>query len=359
VFLTEPWRRTESRPPHPSKVALWLLWLVLFKLMWSSGVVKLSSGDPSWRGVTALANHFETQPIPNLLAWYLHRLPGFWHGAATVAMFFAELVVPLSIFGPARLRRWGAGLMILFQLAIAASGNYAFFNLLTVALCVLLLDDAWWTRWARRWLGLPGGFGFDRQRDLPVLPLAVLSLLLSTVQVVDALRLGVAWPRPVRAVYGAVAPFRSINSYGLFQVMTTERPEIVIEGTVDGRDWRAYAFRWKPGAVDRRPPFVAPHQPRLDWQMWFAALTPASSNPWFFYLLARLADGSPDVLGLLAEDPFDGRRPTQLRARLFDYRFTTREERRAGGAWWYREPRGEYLEATSAEALLRLFPGPN
>ena len=356
VFLTEPWRRSESRPPHPSKLALWLLWLVLFKLMWSSGVVKLSSGDPTWWNLTALSHHFETQPIPNLFAWYAHRLPAWWLEAMAVAMFLLELVVPFSILGPARLRRWGAGLMIAFQLAISATGNYAFFNPLTIALCVLLLDDAWWTRWLRRWLGLPGGFGFDRARDLPVAPLAALGLLLSTVQIVDGFRLGVAWPRPVRAVYGAVAPFRSINGYGLFQVMTTERPEIVIEGSLDGVEWRAYEFRWKAGAVDRRPPFVAPHQPRLDWQMWFAALTPASANPWFFYLLARLADGSPAVLGLLAEDPFDGQRPRQLRARLWDYRFTTAEERRAGEGWWHRELRGEYLGATPAESLLRLFP---
>jgi hypothetical protein len=356
IFLTEPWRRRESRPPHPSKLTLWLLWLLLFKLMFSSGVVKLASGDPTWRGLTALSLHFQTQPIPNPVAWFAHGLPAWLLQVATLGMYGVELVVPFFILGPARLRRWGAGLMIAFQLAISATGNYAFFNLLTIALCVLLLDDAWWTRWTGRWLGLPGGFAFHRRRDLAVAPLALLVVMISSVQLVGAF--GRSEVRPLLTLRQWVAPFRSINSYGLFRVMTTKRPEIVIEGSLDGEEWRPYPFRWKPGPVDRPPPFVAPHQPRLDWQMWFAALSPASSNPWFFYLLARLADGSPAVAGLMAEDPFDGVPPRFLRARLWEYRFTTAEERSAGEGWWHREPLGEYLRATPADSLLRLFPGP-
>jgi lipase maturation factor 1 len=356
IFLTEPWRSRESRPPHPSKLTLWLLWLLLFKLMFSSGVVKLTSGDPTWRDLSALSFHFQTQPIPNPVAWFAHGVPAWLRQAATLAMYGVEIVVPFLILGSARLRRWAAGLMIAFQLAIGATGNYAFFNLLTIALCLLLLDDAWWTRWTGRWLGLPGGFAFNRRRDLAVAPLALLVVVITSVQLVGAFR-----PGGVPALLTLrqwVAPFRSINSYGLFRVMTTKRPEIVIEGSLDGETWRAYEFRWKPGPLDRPPPFVAPHQPRLDWQMWFAALSPASSNPWFFYLLARLADGSPAVAGLMAEDPFDGKLPRFLRARLWEYRFTSAEERSAGEGWWHRELRGEYLGATPAESLLRLFPGP-
>jgi hypothetical protein len=144
------------------------------------------------------------------------------------------------------------------------------------------------------------------------------------------------------AVYRALAPLRSTNGYGLFAVMTTERPEIIVEGSHDGAEWRPYEFRWKPGDPLRRPRFVAPHQPRLDWQMWFAALGDYRSNPWLLNLLGRLAEGSPEVLRLLARNPFPDRPPRFVRAVVYDYRFTNAEERRRTGAWWKRELRGLY-----------------
>jgi hypothetical protein len=153
----------------------------------------------------------------------------------------------------------------------------------------------------------------------------------------------------------AAIPFRSVNSYGLFMVMTTSRPEIILEGSQDGVDWRAYQFRWKPGDVMRRPRFVAPHQPRLDWQMWFAALGSYSENPWFLELCARLLDGKPEVTRLLALDPFAGKPPRYLRAVVYEYRFTNPAERRATGAWWKREAKGLYLPVLSRE-MLRASP---
>jgi lipase maturation factor 1 len=136
-----------------------------------------------------------------------------------------------------------------------------------------------------------------------------------------------------------VAPLRSINRYGLFAVMTTTRPEIIVEGSADGRTWKTYEFRYKPGDIARRPPFVAPHQPRLDWQMWFAALGGYEDNIWFQNFCVRLLEGSPDVLRLLADDPFEGHPPRFLRAKLFRYRFSALGE---AGAWWTREPHGDY-----------------
>jgi hypothetical protein len=144
-------------------------------------------------------------------------------------------------------------------------------------------------------------------------------------------------------------PFRTVNGYGLFAVMTTSRPEIVVEGSDDGETWKEYAFRWKPGDMGRRPGFVEPHQPRLDWQMWFAALSDVRQNPWFVSFVHRLLEGSPDVLRLLAADPFAGKAPRFVRAELYDYRFTDRVARAKTGAWWTRKLLGTYLPAVSLE----------
>jgi hypothetical protein len=147
------------------------------------------------------------------------------------------------------------------------------------------------------------------------------------------------------------SPFRTVNRYGLFAVMTTSRPEIIVEGSDDGSTWRPYPFRWKPGEVTRRPRFVAPHQPRLDWQMWFAALGSWQENPWFASFIAALLRGSPEVLGLLAQNPFPNRPPRYVRARLYDYRFTKAADRRATGAWWRRREIEPYFPAVSKEML--------
>jgi hypothetical protein len=139
------------------------------------------------------------------------------------------------------------------------------------------------------------------------------------------------------------APLEIVNSYGLFAMMTTERPEILVEGSMDGEEWRAYSFRYKPGDLARAPRWAAPYQPRLDWQMWFAALGNYRENPWFVNFAVRLLEGSPEVKGLLEADPFGGRPPRYVRAMLYDYRFTDVEERRKTGNWWKREVKGQYL----------------
>ena len=155
------------------------------------------------------------------------------------------------------------------------------------------------------------------------------------------------WPKPLEQLMEWLEPFRLVNSYGLFAVMTIERPEIVVEGSDDGVHWRAYEFKWKPGEVNQRPRFVAPHQPRLDWQMWFAALSYYPGTPWFGPLLNRLLRNSPDVLALLRKSPFPDKPPRFVRAALYAYRFTDFAARRATGAWWQRERRGLYSPVLS------------
>jgi hypothetical protein len=216
--------------------------------------------------------------------------------------------------------------------------------MLTIALAFLLLDDqSLPSRWSSR---ASAAAGSPRPWPRAVLaPVAGVVLFASTVAFVATLDRAFPFPRAVVSAYGRLAAFRSANTYGLFMVMTTERPEILVEGSDDGSRWRAYEFRWKPGDPRRRPAFVAPHQPRLDWQMWFAALGRIEQNPWLDQFLDRLLEGSPEVLGLLAGNPFPNRPPRYVRAMLDDYRFTTESERRRFGLWWKRQALGIYAPA--------------
>jgi lipase maturation factor 1 len=343
VFLAAPSRlRVGSGLSAPRLARFLLVWL-LFRLMLSSGAVKLGSGDAAWRNLTALRVHYETQPLPAWTAWFMHQLPASFHAVSSVFLFFVELLVPFLFFAPRRLRHFGAALTILLQLLVAATGNYAFFNLLTIALAVLLLDDG---VFPKRWRAAASASAVSPAKGVwprwVLVPVAAVWLAASAVPFALSLGLRGAIPGPLVAVYRLVAPFRSANGYGLFAVMTTERPEIVLEGSDDGETWRPYEFRWKPGDPLRRPRFVAPHQPRLDWQMWFAALGNYRANPWLVSTMARLREGSPEVLGLLAANPFPERPPRYVRAVLYDYNFTNAEERRRTGAWWKREGRGLY-----------------
>jgi predicted DCC family thiol-disulfide oxidoreductase YuxK len=345
LFAPCTWRRGAARSAPVPTGALWLLRLLLFRLTLGSGLVKLLSGDPTWRTLTALRFHYETQPLPTWMGWYAHHLPGIVHTISAAMTFSVELLAPFFIFGPPRLRRAAFVAIVGLQMAIALTGNYGFFNLLTIALCLLVLDDDDLPPWIRRRFHsaeppLPRP---ARARWIRV-PAAMVLALLGFVTFLDGVRLRLPWPRAVRALQRALDPLASVNSYGLFAVMTTSRPEILIEGSRDGHLWLPYEFRWKPGDLQRAPAFVAPHQPRLDWQMWFAALGSCAENPWLGRFLLRLRDGSPPVRRLLAHDPFPDAAPPFVRAVLFDYRFTTHAERRASGTWWRREPMGLYCD---------------
>jgi hypothetical protein len=339
IFLAPLGLTRAARLQAPPVVTMWLFRWLVFRLMFSSGIVKLLSGDPSWSGLTALRVHYETQPIPNPVAWYVHQLPPWMHSVATLQMFAIELLAPFLIFfhGAPRLRRVGAVLLAGLQIVIAATGNYGFFNLLSAALCILVVDDE---QLPARWRSplAEGGRAWPR----PILiAVAVLTGSLSLVTMAGTVGRVRFVPKPLLALYSWTSPLRLVHGYGLFAVMTTTRPEIVVEGSDDGEHWEAYAFRYKPGDVHRMPPQVAPHMPRLDWQMWFAALDRWDGSSWFASFEAALLEGRPAVLRLLARDPFHGRPPQYLRARLYRYRFTRRGESQ-DGAWWTREEIGPY-----------------
>ncbi len=338
------WRMRPNESPPLSRVAVFLLQFLLFKLMLLSGVVKLTSGDASWWNLTALDYHYWTQPLPTVLGWWADQAPPWFAHFATAFVLMVEIGGAFLIWLPRHLRLLGAGLFVLLQILIGLTGNYAFFNLLSIALCLLLIDDYAWPG-ARLMNRPPAGARWPVWAPALVL---VVTLPLNALLLFAGWKPDVPWPRPLAVVYSALAPFRIVNSYGLFRVMTKERPEIVIEGSNDGIDWKPYEFKWKPGALDRRPAFVEPHQPRLDWQMWFAALEgDARRSRWFLHFAERLFQNQPDVTALLQTNPFPKMPPRYLRAELYQYRFASMAEHRATGVWWTRSDRRTYLPAVS------------
>jgi lipase maturation factor 1 len=310
---------------NDSAVMVWLFRWLLFRLMFFSGLMKLASSDPVWRNLTAMSYHFETQPLPTPLAWFLHHAPMALHQAFTAATLAIELLVPFLFFAPRPWRVVGAWLAIILQLLILASGNYTFFNWLTIALALWVVIEPQarisWVSW---------------------IPAAVVALI-SVPLVLESF--GISIPGSITVLHAA-GPLRIVNSYGLFATMTTQRPEIIVEGSNDGMNWQAYEFRYKPGDPRRPPPVVAPHQPRLDWQMWFAALGTYQDNPWFTNFMVKLLEGEPDVLRLLRHNPFPSARPKYVRARSYLYHFSRRGE----AEWWRTEAREMYFPPASLKA---------
>ena len=358
IFLA-PWQiwPKRGREPPVSRAALFLLKLLLFKLLVMSGVVKLTSGDDSWgwlnhsfhwSALTALDYHYWSQPLPTVFGWWADKSPEWFKHFSVAFCLAVEIIAPFFIWAPRRPRLIAAGLIVFLQIAIAVTGNYCFFNLLTIALCLLLIDDAA--------IGRKYETVIDRRYSYRLSICGAIAVIILTVPInawliFTAFKPDASWPRPLAAVYGRVEAFRIVNGYGLFRVMTKDRGEIVIEGSADGIDWLPYEFKWKPGDVKRAPGWCAPHQPRLDWQMWFAALGTPQQNPWFGELVVRLLQGSRDVSRLLARNPFPDQPPRYIRASFYRYRFTTLEEHRQSGAWWKRQELGDYLPTVSLDQL--------
>ena len=328
--------RTFSASPTPIRSLSFLYRWLLFRLMFSSGVVKLTSNDETWLNLTALTPHYETQPLPNVIAWYAHHLPSGFHTASCLAVFGIELAVPFLFFAPKRLRHSAAAVVVGFQLLIFLTGNYAFFNLLALTLCFWLVEDTAWPRTLAKRFNRPLGLAGPNILGRLVAPAICLNLAISSmVMTRGVFRQNIRFPG-ISQIYSAIAPYRLLNNYGLFAVMTQDRPEIILEGSLDGTNWENYEFYYKPGDVYRPPPFVAPHQPRLDWQMWFVAQGPIKNSSWFYPFAQRLFDGSDSVRDLLAVDPFPDTPPRYLRARVFNYQFASPEERKTDGVWWKR-----------------------
>ncbi len=326
---------------------VWLLRWLLFRFMFMSGVVKLVSGDPNWWNLSALSYHFLTQPLPTPLAWYAAQLPPAVLRFATGATFVVELLLPFLIFSPRRLRFVAAGGILLLQGGILLTGNYNWFNLQTMLLCLVLFDDAAVRRILPsrlgRLLSTPTRAASPRTAvRVTVGALALLIVFCSLVEMQE--RFGGSPPAVARFIDGLIGPLHITSPYGLFSIMTTQRDEIVVEGSNDGITWREYEFRYKPGGLTRRPRWNIPHQPRLDWQMWFAALDDPQHLRWFWLFLERLLENEPSVTALLARNPFPDKPPRFVRAQFYDYSYAGAADK-ARGMWWQRRLLGLYFPA--------------
>ena len=350
IFLAPLWEypRRIGQQQTP-KSMIWLMRWLLFRLMFASGMVKILSGDPTWLDFTALIYHYQTQPLPTPLAWYAHQLPLWLQKFSVAIMFFVELVIPFCYLLMRPLRQLAFIATLALQLLILLTGNYTFFNWLTIALCLLLLDDSFHRRILPKFITariVDEPLQQRRWQKVFHVVFAGVMFTLSLFVLLSQLAIVRPMPQVIQSIYRPLTPLRIINTYGLFAVMTTERPQIIIEGSADGETWQAYELRWQPQDLNDTPPIVAPHQPRLDWQLWFAALGSVNNNRWFVAFINRLQEGSPDVLDLLAYSPFPPDNPPQyIRAQLYDYTFTTPQEKRETGNWWQREYLGEYLPA--------------
>ena len=330
-----------------TSLGVWLLRWLVFRFIFASGMVKIMSGDPTWQDFTALYYHFFTQPLPTPIAWYVNQLPHFILKFSTASALFVELFTPFLIFFPRRLRFVGASSILVMQTLILLTGNYNFFNISVIIICFALFDDA-----ALRKIIPQRLKEFVLKRAPETKPnkmfvgcaylFALITVYSSIIQFHQRFYGDV--PESLAWLPHKIAPLQIVNTYGPFAVMTTKRMEIIIEGSNDGINWETYAFKYKPGDIYRPPLWNMPFQPRLDWQMWFAALSAPEYNPWFVNFLQRLLEGSPNVLALLEKNPFPDKPPYYVRAQFYDYQFTDSKEKSVSGAWWKRELVGVYFQ---------------
>jgi hypothetical protein len=342
------------RPLHPSSPApplvIWLLrWLVL-RVMLGAGLIKLR-GDPCWRDLSCLVYHYETQPVPGPLSPLLHHAPLWFHQLGVLFNHFVELAVPFGVFGPRRVRHVAGALIIAFQCFLIVSGNLSFLNWLTIVVCLSCFDDELLLQRAPRRLreraaraaeAVPG-----RAQRVTLFILATVVACLSVDPIVNMLS-------PRQQMNTSFDPLHLVNSYGAFGTVGRVRNEVVLQGTLDAQlgpttRWLDYELPCKPGDVQRAPCLITPYHYRLDWQMWFAAMSEAQREPWLIHLAYKLLSAEPAVLALFEVDPFKGERPRFVRAELYEYHFARPGEGR--DATWTRSLVGEYLAPLSLEQL--------
>jgi hypothetical protein len=320
-----------SLTPAPN-LLLWIsLNLILFRFHFQGGIVKLQSRDVNWRNLTGCFYHYQSQPIPNAIAWYAYKMPMWFHKTSTFLMLFIEIVIPFGMFGPDWMRLIVFILLVGLQWCIWITGNFSYLNHLSVVFCTILLSDHYLSRFTAP--------------PLESSPIAVQGLCSIAGGILIILQLLQLWQHfiPSMSLYkffNRISPYHIANRYGIFAVMTTKRYEIIFEGSDDNENWKEYAFHFKPSEINRRPRRISPYQPRIDWQAWFLPFGSPHDNPWMQNFVYHLLKGTPDVLKLIRFNPFIDHPPKFVRTILYDYEFTTFEEKKKTGNWWKRKYMG-------------------
>jgi lipase maturation factor 1 len=385
LFFVPPGLRPRLGKLHPaSRASLFLLLWEWFRIYFESGVVKLLSGDPEWRHLTAMDEYYQNGPLPTWIGWYVQHLPHSFHVATAAATLVMELGIVWMLFLPRRWRIVCFCIVTPWEMGVILTANYTFLNYLVMALGVLLLDDLFVVSVLPRWLkarmnvpvsnepafvapgeafpaGTPTGLVERTEPYRRPVRLTVSALVLSWIFYATTAQLMFAkLPLPTSPV-AALEPFRIANQYGLFAVMTRGRYEIEFQGSNDGQNWVAYPFRYKPQALDKPPGVYAPYQPRFDWNLWFASLGDWREYPIVPNTEVRLLTNSKDVLALFAGDPFQGNPPQQIRSVLWQYWFTSLEEKRKTGLWWRRQLIGLYAPTLvrGPDGNIRILELPN
>jgi hypothetical protein len=332
----------------PPQIIFWLFRALIFRIMLGSGLIKIR-GDESWRDLTALYYHFETQPIPNGLSRWFHFLPRAVLRGGTLFNHIAELLAPWFVFGPRVIRHVAGGVIVLFQLTIILSGNLSFLNWLTILPALACFDDSFWRKILPR--------GLTRRAEAAASVAETSRPMLRTAWTVAAIVLLLSI-QPLLNLFSSKQimntsfdPLELVNTYGAFGAVGKERFNVVFEGTDSATadadaEWRAYPYKGLPVALDHHPPQIAPYQLRLDWQMWFAAMGSPSEYPWTIHLAWKLLHNDRGALSLFAANPFPEKPPHYIRATLYRYSFVPANH---SGLWWDREPLGLWLPPLSAD----------
>ena len=347
-----------ARSHAPSRASLFLLRWEWFRIYFESGVVKLASGDRSWRSLTAMDDYYQNGPLPTWIGWYAHQLPHWFHASTVALTLGVELVIVWMLFLPRRFRIICFCIVTPFEAGIILTANYTFLNYLVLSLGILLVDDKFLEailparfrefvagRDVRAWaIKLPAKLrsAFSAAKmSVAGLALGMVFYVTSTI-LIQMFIPGIPFPDgPMRWL----DPFRIANRYGLFANMTHERYEIEFQGTRDGKTWTPYPFRYKPQDLTAAPGIYAPYQPRFEWNLWFASLDSWRRSPFVVATEEQILKNSPDVLALFASDPFKGDPPKAVRAVIYQYWFTDMATKRAQGTWWRRDLLGRYCPA--------------
>ncbi|NCF70168.1 MAG: lipase maturation factor family protein [Chlamydiales bacterium] len=370
----------KKSPPHI--LIIWLFRFLAFRIMLGAGLIKLNAQEECWKDLTCLDYHYETQPIPNPISWYLHQLPKDFQHFSVLVNHFIELIIPFFLIGPRKLRIFGGICTIAFQFLLILSGNLSFLNWLTITTCLFCFDDRFYchllsTNTKERFKLFLESFQRSRPaeaklftgRNFVAISFFTLSIYLAQYPIQNLLPqrgdvnfffqnyLGTSNPTPQlfpkrQLMNSSFNKMLIMNTYGAFGTVGKSRHEIIIYGTNEDRitkdtKWLEYEFKYKPGSLIRRPPVIAPYQPRLDWQIWFAAMGQYRNYPWFITLVAKLLENESVVLDLIAHNPFPESPPKFIKADLFLYEFTSWNEE--SDHWWKRSKVGPYLPPISLE----------